>query len=150
VRRSTLSDESEDVRRTASRALGQIGTDLKRNGTLLWWVVPRVYWKELACLMLLLAAWFAFMARFPKDRPASTPKHLGLLVLTAAAPVALSCSAVLYAITRDWAQGFLPDTLTLVPFPVAAVLSTALVVTLPAVWVCQRKSVAPEAEELGA
>ena len=90
------------------------------------------------------------MALLPKRRPAGTPKHLGRMAVTAAVPLALSCSAVHYAITRDWAQGFLPDTLTLVPFPVAAVLSTALVVMLPAVWVCQRKSVQPEVQVLGA
>ena len=61
------------------------------------------------------------------------------MAVTAAVPVVLACSAVCYAITRDWAQGFLPDKLTLVPFPVATVLSTALVCVLPAVWVCQRK-----------
>ena len=55
-----------------------------------------------------------------------------------------SSSAVYYAITRDWADDFLPDAVTVVPFPVAAVLSTALVCTLPAVWVCQRKTVAVE------
>ncbi len=43
----------------------------------------------------------------------------------------------------------LPDALTVVPFPVAAVLSTALVCTLPAVWVCQRKSVAVEEQPGG-
>ena len=66
------------------------------------------------------------------------------MAVTAAVPVALACSAVYYAITREWAQGFLPDALTVVPIPVAAVLSTALVCTLPAIWVCQRKSVAVE------
>ena len=93
-------------------------------------------------LLLLLLAWFALAGRFPKHRPASTPKHiahLALMALTAVVPVALACSAVYYAITREWAQGFLPDALTLVPFDVAAVLSTALVCTLPAVWVCQSK-----------
>ena len=66
------------------------------------------------------------------------------MAVTAAVPAALSCSAVDYAITREWAGGFLPDAVTLVPFPVAAVLSTALVVALPAIWVCQRKSAADE------
>ncbi len=56
--------------------------------------------------------------------------------------VKLACSAVHHAITRDWAQDLLPDAVTLVPFPMAAVLSTAFVSALPAVWVCQRKSVA--------
>ena len=59
-------------------------------------------------------------------------------------PTALACSAVLYAITRPWAQGFLPDAVTLVPFPVAAVLSVGLVCFLPAVWVCSRKGLAVE------
>ena len=102
---------------------------------------------RVASLVLLLAAWFALIARFPKHRPASKLKHLALMALTAAVPVALSCSAVFYAITRYWAQGFLPDTLTVVPFPVAAVLSTALVCTLPAVWVQQRKAVAVEGSD---
>ena len=95
-------------------------------------------------LVLLLVAWFALMTRFPKHRPASRVKHLALMAVTAAVPAALACSAVHHAITREWAQGFLPDAVTLVPFPLAAVLSTALVCVLPAVWVCQRKSAADE------
>jgi hypothetical protein len=43
------------------------------------------------------------------------------------------------AITQEWAEDFLPDTLTLVPFPLAAVLSTALACVLTGLWVCQRK-----------
>ena len=66
----------------------------------------------------------------------------------AAFPVFLSCSAVQHATTREWAQAFLPDAVTLVPFSVAAVLSTALVCVLPAVWVCQRKPEAPSAGEI--
>ena len=99
--------------------------------------------------MLVLVGWFALTAPYPKHRPASTTKHLALMALTAAVPVALACSAVGYAVTRAWAQGFLPDALTVVPFPVAAVLSTALVCTLPAVWVCQRKSMAVEEQPSG-
>ena len=121
-----------------------IGISLKAQGTVLWWVVPRAYWKELAAFVLLLVAWLALMARFPKHRPTSPAKHLALMAVTAAVPAALACYAVYYAITREWAQGFLPDTVTLVPFPVAAVLSTALVCVLPAVWVGQRKVVAVE------
>ncbi len=145
-----LSDEDEWVRGSASLALDEIGSDLKKKGTVLWWVVPRVFWKEFTGLLFLLVAWFALMARFPKHRPPSTPGHLDLMAFATVLPVGLACEAVLYAITSPWAQGFLPDNLTLVPFPVAAVLSTALVVTLPAVWVCQRKSVAPEAKVSGA
>ena len=32
--------------------------------------------------------------------------------MTAAVPVGLACAAVHHAITRDWAQGFLPDART--------------------------------------
>ena len=65
------------------------------------------------------------------------------MALTALVPVALSCSAVYHAITQSWAYGFLPYALTVVPFPVAAVLSAALPSTLLAVWVCQRKTSLP-------
>ena len=71
-----------------------------------------------------------------------TRYYLALLGVTAALPAAVSCSAVSHCITQNWAQGFLPASLTLVPFPVAAVLSTALVVALPAIWVCHRKTLA--------
>ena len=84
------------------------------------------------------------MARSPRHRPASTPKHLALMALTAVVPVALTCSAVYYAISREWAAGFLPDAVTVVPLPVAAVLSVAFVCALPAVWVAQRKGVAAQ------
>lgn len=144
-----VSDRDRTVRRWGTKALDQIGTALKAQGTVLWWVVPRVYWKGVAGLALLLAGWFLYQARFPKHRPASTHKQLTHIAWTALVPGVLACFAVHHAITREWAQGFLPDAVTLVPFPVAAVLSTALVVTLPAIWVCQRKSVAPEAEVLG-
>ena len=110
---AALYDEAQPVRYFAAAALGKLGVNLKA----LWWVVPRVYWKEIAGLLLLLAAWFALMARFPRHRPTSNPKHLALMALTAVVPMALACSAVAYAITRDWAQGFLPDAVTLVPFP---------------------------------
>ena len=60
-------------------------------------------------------------------------------------PTALACSAVYYAITREWAQGFLPDEfIVLLPFHVSAVLSTGFVCVLAAVWVCWRKSPAAE------
>jgi hypothetical protein len=144
-----LDDPAADLRRSAEDALGGIGFRIKAQGTVLWWVVPRVYWKQIFGLLLLLVVWFTVMARSPRYRPESTPKHLALVALTAAIPAWWTCVPVHHAITRDWAQGFLPDTLTLVPFPVAALLSTALAVTLPAIWVCQRKSVAP-VEELGA
>ena len=143
---SAFWDEEPTVRMVAVSSLAMVGIDLKKRGTVLWSVVPRAFAKEIAGLLLLLAAWFTLMGRFPKHRPTSTTKHLALMAVTALIPVALSCAAVYYAITRDWAHGFLPDTLTLVPFPVAAVLSTALAVTLPAVWVRQRKSAAPEVE----
>jgi hypothetical protein len=125
------------------RCLGSIGDDLKKQGTILWWVVPSVYWKEITGLVLLLSGWFALMARVPKQRP-SSPRELALLAVTAAVPTVLCGLAVLQGSTRDWAQGFMPDALTLVPLPVAAVLSMALVHVLLAVWVRQRKSGATE------
>ncbi len=67
-------------------------------------------------------------------------KQAALFALTASVPTALACSAVGYAVTRDWAQGFLPDpVLTVLPFPVAAVLSVAFACILAAVGVCWRK-----------
>ena len=56
-----------------------------------------------------------------------------------AVPSALACYAVGYAVTRKWAQGFLPDAVTLVPFQTAAVLSAAFCCVLAAVWACWRK-----------
>jgi hypothetical protein len=130
----------------SDRVLGEIGTTLKRQGSVLWWVVPRVYWKALVGILLSLVSWFALAARFPRHRPVSGLRRVALLTLTAAVPNALVCGAVGYAVTREWAQGFLPEALTLVPFPIAAVLSTALVITLPAIWVCGRKTLTPGAD----
>ncbi len=124
----------------ASSALRCIANDLESGEALL--VFPRVYWRSGLGLLLLIATWFLLAARYPRHRPANVLQHLALMGFVAAVPVASACAAVYYAVTREWAQLFLPDALTLVPFPVAALLSTALVVALPAAWVCQRKSVA--------
>jgi hypothetical protein len=133
-----LSHREETVRGLVAERLKRIGFDLKVQGRVVWWVVPYAYGKEAAGVVFLLAAWFVLLARFPKRRLVSATKRLGLMGLAAASPVVVACSAVFYATTRDWAEGFLPDTLTLVPFPVAAVLSTALVMTLLTLWACQR------------
>ncbi len=140
---TAASDENEDVRESAVQALGEISADLKTQGTVLWWVVPRVYWKEACGLLFLFVLWYW---RYPRHRPVGRFPKLAFFTTAGFAPAAVMCSAVYYAITREWAQGFLPDTLTLVPFPVAAVLSTALVCALPAVWVCQRKTSAPQSD----
>ena len=59
----------------------------------------------------------------------------------------LGCAGGAMALTHsaDIPRGQ-PDAVALVPFPVAAVLSTALVAALPAVWVCQRKIIAPQSD----
>ncbi len=129
------SDDSE-----ARRALGDLGTDLKGQGTILWWVIPRVYWREFVGLPLLIVVWFALAARFPRHRPVSKLKQTAHLALTAAVPSTLACGAIGYAVTREWAQGFLPDpVLTAVPLPVATVLSVGFVCVLAAVGICWRK-----------
>ncbi len=133
---AALSDSDTNVLGNAGLSLRQLGANTKE----LWWVVPRFYAKQLAGLVILLALWYVGISRFP--RPKATSKHIALIALSAAAPVALACTAVGYAITRNWAARFLPESLTLVPFPVAAVLSTALVCVLPAVWLRQRKPIA--------
>ena len=140
--------KEELFRSSATFTLGYFGTGLKAQGTVLYWVVPRVYWKELVALLLLLVSWFAFAARFPRHRPASKLKQAALLALTAAVPSGLSCGAVGYAVTRSWAGGFLPDpVLTVLPFHASAVLSVGFVCVLAAVGVCWRKQ--PAAVEAG-
>jgi hypothetical protein len=127
------------VRDAASFAVQQIGIGMKADGSIRWWIVPRVFWKELTGLVVLLVAWFALASRFPARRPASVLEQLALIGATAVLPVVVTCSAVHYAVTREWAQGYLPDSLVLVSFPVAATLSMALVGVLASVWICQRK-----------
>ncbi len=138
----TLSGKDVEDPTWVTTPLGKIGTDLKAEGVLLWWVVPRVYWKQLVGLVFAIATWLALLGRYPRQRPRSKNRHLAFMGLTAVVPVILGSYSVLEAVTQDWAEGFLPDTLTFVPFPVAAVLSTAMVCGLLSIWVCQRK---PEA-----
>ena len=67
-------------------------------------------------------------------------------MLVAALPVAVTCSGAHYAVTREWAGGFLPDlpAFVLLPLPVVVVLSLALCCVLAATWACQRKPLTPE------
>jgi hypothetical protein len=59
------------------------------------------------------------------------------MAVTASIPVPVACSAVYYAVTREWAQYFLPE--AFVSFPAVAVVATALVCVLASVWICHRK-----------
>ncbi len=137
---ATLLDVDGDVREMAVSALDEIATSLKAQGTVLWWVVPRAYWKELLALLLLLSSWFALARRFPKHRPSGKLKQTALFHLVSTAPTILACWAVYYVTTREWAQGFLPDLpITQLPFPVAAALSVGFCTVLAAVWACYGK-----------
>ena len=139
----SLSDEEAEVHHCAVHALDQISTCLKSEDTVLWWTVPRVYWKQLLTLLLLLGGWFALALRYPRYRPATRTRRVGLSIILVVPPTTLSCSAVCWVITRSWAHGFLPHTLTLVPFSLAAPLSAAFVCVLAGAWVYQRKALAP-------
>ena len=44
---SALSDADELVRWGAGVTLRHALTDLRAQGVVLWWIVPRIYWKEL-------------------------------------------------------------------------------------------------------
>ena len=84
-----------------------------------------------------------FQFGFPRHRPASKPKQAALLALVATPPSLLACWAVYYAVTREWAHGFLPDApFVAFPLPVALVTSLSFVLLLVSVWVCQRKPLA--------
>ncbi len=67
-------------------------------------------------------------------------KQIALFALTAVVPVGVVCGAIAYAVTRDWAQPYLPDAvLSVLPFPAAATLSGGFFCALGAVWACWRK-----------
>ncbi len=134
---AALSHEDVGVRFYAARAMGEIGKKLKEDGTVLLSVVPRVYWKEFMGLLLALVAWFALARRFPKQRPESKPKLAGLFVLVVTPPLIIACKSVHYALTRMWAEGFVPDMpITQLPLPVAAVLTVGFSVVLAGLWAC--------------
>lgn len=110
-----------------------------------WWVIPCVYWKELVGLLALLVAWFLLAARFPRHRPRSPAKQAAVFALAGAVPTSLSCWAVHVAVTRPWAQYFLPEAfLTILPFRISAILSVGFVCVLLAVWACWRKPASGE------
>lgn len=140
-----LRDESELFPDSTQGAVYKIGNALKERGRLAWWFIPRVYWTQLIATVVLLVGWFISMSRFP--RPRTTQERIFNLV-AATLPTLLAPWAVHHAVTRDWVQGFLPDPIfTLLPFPVAAVLSTAFLCILAAVWACARKPVEGTAVE---
>lgn len=124
----------------ALSALRKIGQALKAQGKVPWWVLPYAYRGEGVALLLLLVGWFALAARLSPRRSTSKLGQAALFAFTAAVPCALACGAVGYAITREWAQDFLPGTvISVLPFHVSAVLSVGFACLLPAVWVCWRK-----------
>ena len=140
-------DPDEGVRLTARRALESVVVGARRQGTVLWWIVPRAYGRELFALLVALVAFFLIARRFPRTRPTTKPLQVVHLAAVALIPTLIASSAVYYATTRQWAQGFIPDpVLTVLPFPVAAVLSVAFVCVLAAIWACQRKSVEGSSE----
>lgn len=104
---AALDDPVPEVRSGAGFVLGELGRALGRSGGAPWWVVPRVYAKELGGLAALLVVWFAIAARVPRRRPASGLAQTALFTLTASVPAALAAGATHHAVTREWARGFL-------------------------------------------
>jgi HEAT repeat protein len=142
-----LGDPVDEVRRAALQALETIGRVLKLDGTVAWWVVPRVFQWELLAVGCFVAVWFAFASRFPRRRSSSRSKALAELSLTAFVPIFAVCGLTGHAVSRSWAEGFLPEpALSVLPFPVAAVLTAGFVCALVAVWVCWRKESEAPAE----
>ncbi len=139
---NALSHDDADTRRYAATALGELGMSLKGNGTVLWWVVPLAHVRLLVVVGLFNVLLLRLAIRFPRWRPRSNAKYVALIGAVAALFCGLNCSVVHYAIGFEWAEGYLPDGLTWVPFPVAGVLSAGLVCVLVAVWICQHKPLA--------
>ena len=163
-----LGDESEIVRYGAVGALADLGiaarpavpklVDLRGDMEVLgsdpaqeallkiggpWWTVPYAYRWEGAGLLLLLGIWFSLCARFPRHHLTDNPFAVALFAFVLFVPTVLACGAVAYACTREWAEGMLPDRVLIVPFPMAAVLSTALVCILAAMLIWVRKKPEP-------
>lgn len=139
---AALSDEEEQVRLFAYGALFDIGNSLKSQGTLLWWAIPRVYWKELVGLLLLLAVWFALLARFPRQLPKTLAARNAFYVLVSLPPSVFFGWVVITKILRGWTRGYLPSwPLVQVPSSFAVAMSGFLCVLLASVWACQRKRV---------
>lgn len=136
--------DDEEVRPAAANGLGKIYGGLHSY----WWVVIRVYRRECLALTVVLACWFALLARFPRHRPTRRSRRVTLIALTAALPIALTGGGAGYVLTREWVQDFLPGTLTIVSLPMAVILSIAFVSFLASVWVCQRKAPAPGSDTL--
>jgi hypothetical protein len=114
----------------AAKGLRIVGRKLKKEGIVMWWVVPRVYWLELMTLAIFLVGWFAAGALLgpPKSR-------LHRAVKLATLPLLVSCPTVYYMVSRPWAEGFLPDRLpVLLPLPLVVTLSSSLLCVLVAAW----------------
>ena len=129
----------------ATEALGHIGEGLKRDGTVLGWVVPHAYWKELTVLILALGAWFFVAGWRLRQRPARLLEQLAVLAAISVPPTVIAGCFVCFALTREWAQGFLPDLpMNLLPVPAAAVLSVCFCTVLASVWTVWRRPLAVE------
>jgi hypothetical protein len=130
-------DQDKDVSKMACFGVKEAGLELKSRGTILYWVVPRAFWRELIGLLAFLVTWFTVVSRY-SPRWLGTGKRLLLGTLCAVVPALSAGSAIRVAASRDWAQGFIPGpVLTVLSFPDAAALSVAFACVLTAVWACQ-------------
>ncbi|MBL4847815.1 MAG: hypothetical protein JKY65_20055 [Planctomycetes bacterium] len=150
-----MSDSDYRVVWSAKLTLAAIGHQAKENGDPLWWVVPRVYWRQIMVSLLALAVWFAFWSR-RFGRPPGKPFRLGptsgvpmsegraralRVVFVAVPPTVLSAACVRYALSQGWATPTLPEPfLALLPLPTAGALSVSFVCVLLAIWTCRKRS----------
>jgi hypothetical protein len=129
-----LSDPDPLTRSYASGALARGGDNLKRRGEVRWWVIPLAYWQELLGLALAVVAWFGLAARFNRRRPLARWRRGLLVLVTAAPPFAFLAWALVRALRPPWVAGFLPGSVTLLPFREAAILTLGFACALAATW----------------
>lgn len=136
----TATDELPlDLGRGATTVLEKIGAALQAKGKHLWWAVPYAYRTEGLVLLLFLALWFACARNLPRRREDAALARVVMLGVTAIVPSVVAGASILHVLTRGWAQGYLPGSpLTVVPLPVAAVLSVLFCCVLATVWAAQR------------
>jgi len=119
-----------------------LGIFLKDHGVVLWWVVPRAYLPQLIGLLLALIVWFLLARNFQKDRSISRRNQLAYFVLVTSPPAGLAWAGALHVVTREWAQGFLPDlpSFMLPSLPVVTILSVVFLMAIAGAWASRRKS----------
>lgn len=104
-----------------------------------WWSVPYAFKLEASVVAMLVATWFALVARIPVKKPRARRTRIALVALATAVPALLGGTLVVFAFTREWAIGLMPPVPTGVPPLISMVASMTIAFALVATWACERK-----------